>query len=332
MSYTLPPVANNAKGDQRKVGIELEFAGVEIEQAAELIQSLYGGEIKREHRYLLEITNTDLGNFQVELDARILQKMASEDVFKSLGFRVDEASIQKPIEDVFDKLAKAVVPLEIVMPPVPISVLHRMEELREALQKNRAKGTSTSLVHAFGMHINIECPDIEITTLLTYMRSFLILYPWLIQVLEIDISRRISPFVDPFPPRYVQKVLDPLYGPDQSQFIDDYVAFNPTRNRPVDLMPVFGMLNPELIQAAMEGKKNDPRPTFHYRLPNSHIDNSQWRFEQEWNRWLAIEKLVQNKEMVNKLSRLYLLRQNETMISFNKEWANTVSIMLDLDE
>lgn len=82
----------------------------------------------------------------------------------------------------------------------------------------------------------------------------------------------------------------------------------------------------------MKGSKNDPRPAFHYRLPNSRIDDPGWRFEDEWNLWLEIEKLAGDKEMLHKLSRLYVIRKKETILSFHKEWANTVTILLDFDE
>lgn len=332
MSYKLPEIVQNNNGDTRKVGLELEFAGIEIEEGAEIIQSLYGGRIQKENRYHFEILDTKMGDFRVELDARILRKMASEDLFSQWGIELDEETFRKPIEDVVDKLARTVVPLEIVMPPVPMHNLHQLERLRSKLQQNKAEGTHTSLVHAFGMHINIESPDLRIPTLLRYLRSFMILYPWLVQILEIALSRRLSPFVDPFPNKYVSKILEPDYDPDQEQFIEDYLEFNPTRNRPLDMMPIFAMLDAGLLQPVMEGKKNEPRPTFHYRLPNSRIDDPEWRFEDEWNHWLEVEKLAHDEEMLNKLSRLYITRKKETVLAFRKEWANTVTILLDLDE
>lgn len=314
------------------VGLEIEFAGIEPMQAAEIITSVFGGEISREHRYRITISGSELGDFRVELDARILRKMAEENLFDRLGISLEEDSIRKSIEDVVDKMARSVVPLEIVMPPVCIDELKQMEKLREALQQNKAKGTYASMVHAFGMHLNIETPDLKTATLLNYLRAFMIVYPWLLDVLKIDMTRRISPFVDPFPDNYVKKILDPDYTPDSDQFIEDYIEFNPTRNRPVDMMPIFGMLNEELIAPVMEGEKNDPRPTFHYRLPNSKIDDPDWHFEDEWNHWLVVERLVTDDEMLEKLSRLYLLRRDQTVISFRKEWAQTLEILLELDE
>ncbi|SHG47269.1 Putative amidoligase enzyme [Fodinibius roseus] len=332
MSYKLPEIINTARGDQRKVGLELELAGIEIEKVAEIVQSLYGGDINEEHRYHYEISDSKLGDFRIELDARILRKMANRDIFGKWGTDLEEESIRKSLEDAVDKLAKTVVPLEVVMPPIPVTELYRLEDLRERLQENKAEGTHTSFVHAFGMHINIESPDLKTETLLNYLRSFLILYPWLLEVLEVDFSRRISPFVDPFSQKYVVKILEPSYNPDQEQFIRDYLEFNPTRNRPLDMMPIFARVNNKLIYPVMKGRKNDPRPTFHYRLPNSRIDDPEWRFEDEWNRWLEIEKLAGDKEMLHKLSRLYLTRNEETVMSFRREWATTVTILLDLDE
>ncbi|HEX6982511.1 MAG TPA: amidoligase family protein [Balneolaceae bacterium] len=327
MKFKQPEITNNAEGQPRTVGLELEFAGVEIDRAADIITTLYGGKVDKENRYEIEITDTELGDFRVELDARLLKKMADKS-----DISLEGQSVRKSIEEAVEKLAKTVVPFEIVMPPVAVEKLDRLEALREALQKNRAEGTKSSLVHAFGMHINIESPDLETVTLLKYLRAFLIIYPWLIEKLNIDISRRITPFVFPFAEKYVRKVLNPSYQPDEDQFIKDYVDFNPTRNRPLDMMPIFGMLNERLIQPVMEGEKNNERPTFHYRLPNSKIEDPDWRFEDEWDYWLVVEKLADDDVMLEKLCRLYLLRERETIISFHKEWAKTVTILLNLDE
>ena len=332
MAYQLPPEKFNQQEKVRSVGLEIEFSGLGIQQSAEIIASLYGGKIQKSHRHHVEVVNSEFGDFRIELDARILRKMAQEDVFDTSDLDLDKKTFRKSLEKIIDKLAMSVVPVEIVMPPVPIDELHKLEELRVALQQNKAEGTGASFVHAFGMHINIEAPDLESTTLRKYLQAFMLLYPWLLARLDIDISRRISPFVDPFPEQYVRNLLDEDYTPDVGELISDYVTYNPTRNRPLDMMPIFGMLNNKLIEPVMEGEKNDPRPTFHYRLPNSKVDDKNWRFEDEWNYWLAVEKLVNNTEMLRKLSRLYLARDRDTLMSFREEWAQTVQILLEPDE
>lgn len=328
MAYQQPPVQYNSDGEDRKVGLELEFSGIELHKIAEIIVSIYGGVIIEKHRYHYEVKDTELGTFRVELDARILQKMARQ----NMDVTFDEQSIRKSIEDVVDKLAKTVVPVEVVMPPLRVSELEKLEQLRTKLQENKAEGTDTSFVHAFGMHINIEVPELAPVSVLNYLKAFIIVYPWLLNILEINISRKISPFVDAFPDKYSRMVIDPSYQPSFQQMIEDYIEYNNTRNRPLDMMPVFGMINNKLIRKVMEGEKNDPRPAFHYRLPNSRINEPGWRFEEEWNNWLVVERLASDKAMLEKLSRLYLYRRKQKVIAFRNEWAQTISILLGLDE
>lgn len=332
MPLQLPPQITNKKDDPRKVGIELEFAGLELSKTARIIQEAFGGHVDEQNRYEFHIRDTELGDFRVELDARILQKMASDNVLEKLGLDVDENKFSASIEELLDKMAKSVVPTEVVMPPVIIKDIPRLELLQELLQKHKAEGTKTSFVHAFGMHINIESPDLETETLLRYLRSFLLVYPWLLDKLDIDITRRISPFVDPFPNAYAELILDTKYNPHQKDLVGDYLQFNATRNRPLDMMPIFGLIEKQQIEDALGDEKNNPRPTFHYRLPNSKIDDPGWKFTDEWNYWCIVEKLADDEEMIRKLSRLYLLRKDKTLVSFKKEWAETIHILLELDE
>ncbi|NGP76023.1 amidoligase [Balneolaceae bacterium YR4-1] len=331
MSINLPPRTENEEGEKRTVGFELEFAGLEITRTAEIIQEAYGGEIIEDNRYEYRIIDTELGEFRVELDARILQKMASKNFLENIGLDIDTGKFTDSLEDALDTMAKSVIPIEIVMPPVELNDMDRLEKLQVQLQKNKAEGTKTSIIHAFGMHLNIESPDLKAETLLAYLRSFMLLYPWLLEKLNIDITRRISPFVDSFPDAYVNKILEPDYKPDLETLIDDYLIFNDTRNRPLDMMPIFGLLDQERISKVLGGEKNNPRPTFHYRLPNSRIDEPDWKFSGEWNDWCEVEKLAADKDMLNKLSRLYLVRRSKTLVSFKKEWAETISILLDLE-
>ncbi|MDX1671912.1 MAG: amidoligase family protein [Balneolaceae bacterium] len=332
MTSVNPSRQHTEQGDLRRIGLELEFAGIDLETAARIIQQLYGGDIVHNHRYEIVVEQTELGDFRVELDARILRKMANRDILSKWGIDFDEQSIRDSIEQVLDRIAMTVIPLEIVMPPVPITELDKLEPVREELEANKAEGTGVSFMNAFGLHMNIESPSLSQTSILQYLRSFLIIYPWLLEKLHIDISRRISPFIDHFPTAYVEKILNPEYDPDQKTMVSDYLHHNPTRNRPLDLLPILAMLEPELVQSAIRDEKNKPRPAFHYRLPNSRIDDPEWSFTEEWNRWQIIENLQSDPEMIRRLSKLYLFNRGSTLLSFRREWATTISILLDLDD
>ncbi len=323
----------NQSGGFRKVGFELEFSGLKLQEAARIIQSLYGGTVSKMHRYRYEVKNTRFGMFRVELDAQNLRKMADENTFKSWGIDFDRESGKNSIESILDRLAQSVVPIEIVMPPVPMDEMEELEKLRNALQKNKAEGTKTSLMYAFGMHINIECPDLRPSSLLSFLRAFMLLYPWLLKHLKVDVTRKMTPYVDRFPEEYALLILKPEYKPDKEQLIDDYLLHNATRNRPLDMLPIWALETPEKVQLAVpDEKKNTPRPAFHYRLPNSHVEDVEWRLETELNYWMQVEALAADPDMIRKLSRLYLAQHERVLTPFENHWVETVTILLELDE
>jgi hypothetical protein len=76
----------------------------------------------------------------------------------------------------------------------------------------------------------------------------------------------------------------------------DYMKFNPTSNRTLDFMPVFICPNDD---------------TIHYRPPFS--PSLSWNLAQEWNDWVAVERLACESERLRKsmrtpVSNAYLLQ------------------------
>ena len=71
-----------------------------------------------------------------------------------------EQDEQDWLDHVLARLAAAVVPHEVVCPPVPLPRAHRLEELREALRRAGAKGTHAAVHYAFGLleRTNTFCP------------------------------------------------------------------------------------------------------------------------------------------------------------------------------
>jgi hypothetical protein len=91
----------------------------------------------------------------------------------------------------------------------------------------------------------------------------------------------------------VRRVIDPDYAPDVARLAGDYLAHNPTRNRPLDLLPVLAFTDPGLLaRHGLGGQKARPRPCLNYRLPNSLIDDPHWSIAAEWNRWVLVERLA----------------------------------------
>src|SRR5690606_7323313 len=108
-----------------------------------------------------------------------------------------------------------------------------------------------------------------------------------------------------FPPAYLRQVIDPHYWPDQSQLIADYLQANPTRNRALDMLPLFKHLSEQQVQATTTDPLIKARPALHYRLPNSLVDHPGWGIAGAWNDWLQVESLADDSERLNACCRTY---------------------------
>ena len=248
MNFKLPPVIKNEKGEIRKAGFEIEYAGVDIPSAAQIITDLFGGKAVENNKYFFEVRDTTVGDFSVMMDARLLSEKSYQKVFDALGIDIETATLgdqplMPKIEAFLESAASKVVPYEITTPPLPFTELEKIEKLRLALHKKHALGTKAALKYAFGTHINPEIPSEKTEVLLQYLQAFVILYPWLLKVMKIDFTRRLTTFINPFPDNYIQKILQPGYQPALDTLIDDYFQDNPDRNRPLDMYPVFAWLH-----------------------------------------------------------------------------------------
>ena len=64
---------------------------------------------------------------------------------------------------------------------------------------------------------------------------------------EVDLSRRITSYIDPFPDEYVEVLLDGPAPQSLESLVDTYLDFNPTRNRALDMLPLFKFVLPERV-------------------------------------------------------------------------------------
>lgn len=295
-----PSRLNTAANGERRVGVELEFTGLTIERIGEILRHTLGGEIRPHSAYEYTISGTALGDFAVELDYAFLKERGRREHEPGLLDELEQVS-----EDVLGALAKRVVPLEIVCPPIAISNLHRLHPMIEALRRAGARGTSGSAIYAFGLHLNPELPDLETDTLLGYIRAFAVAYDWLKRVSEIDISRRVFPYIQPFTKAYVRTVCDPAYTPTRSRLIGDYLAENASRNRALDMLPVFAHIDEARVKAAVADGLVHPRPALHYRLPNCEIEKPGWGLRPTWDHWLVVERLAADRDQLMTICQDY---------------------------
>jgi hypothetical protein len=298
-----PPETLNFQGRVRRVGIEIELAGLPPQDIAKLVQELFGGEICLISPHRLKVVDARWGAFVIELDtqyahpdAKVLEEVPRRDTEWERQRHQMRVDFHNRTRELIGDVVTGLVPTEIVCPPVPWDELEALDALFAALHAHGAKGTDASLLYGFGLHLNPEVASLEVSQLLYQLRAYLLLAAWLRKEIDIDITREVLPHANPFPKDYALKVLAADYAPDLDGLIADYIAFNPTRNRELDLYPLFAYLRPDYPHELFTHKLVKPRPTFHYRLPNAQLSRPGWGAVVEWNRWVITERLAADHE------------------------------------
>ncbi|MFN2359488.1 MAG: amidoligase family protein [Marinobacter sp.] len=315
---SMPGILRTDDGKERKVGVEIELSGLGYGDLVSLSSRLLGGEAKSVARYVSEIA-TDVGTFTIELDSDPIKELDLQD--QRLPETVQELGGQAM--NVIDAAAEKIVPLEIISPPVPFGELERIETLCDELRKAGALGSREALYYAFGLQLNPELPDLRASTLVRYLRAFAALYEWLKARHQIDFSRKLTSYIEPWSSTYIDLLVTEDYAPDMDQLMKDYLHYNPTRNKALDLLPLFAYLNSDLLARYVKDERIKSRPTLHYRLPDCDIDNPGWHFSTVWNDWVVLEQLAANAD---NLVALVAEFRNSRKLSFHNlthSWVDT---------
>lgn len=320
VNFKNPPKIKNQDGEERSAGFEFEFTGVEMNDAAQMIVELYGGEVEQISGYEFAVHNTDFGKFSLELDASLFLNKKYEKVLKSVGLDVNKLKNKEKLEETLREMASTIVPFEIITPPVPISKMKQLNRLVDRLKEWKAKGTGSSFFYAFGLHLNPEVPERTADSLTRHLKAYVMLDAWIRKDADIDLSRKITPYINEYEMEYIRYILRENYQPDLETLIRDYFKFKNSRNRPLDMLPVFMFLNKELTQKLKEGELTSARPTFHYRLPNCSLEDENWWLAEEWNRWVLVEELADDRQALNQYARAFLNMDDKTLFSIKKKW------------
>lgn len=319
MSWPMPPHTQNSQGKERRCGIEIEYIDVPLARAAELIAEIWGGDIEWQYDYHATIDTSDLGTFTVELDVEWMQKLSQQ-------VKEDREMQQMPLAETADKLLfpviSSVAPNEIVSPPIPLSRLHEMDELVARLREAGAKGTGDSVLYAFGVHLNPEAATLEADDIRRHLQAFLLLYEWMKEAMQVDSTRKLTGFARAFPMEYVKLLFASDYKPDIDRLIADYLTYNPTRNRALDMLPLFAHINKTLVMSRVEDTLVKARPTYHFRLPNCQIDQLGWKLSDSWGYWIEVERLAADTERLDDMRKAFLRHHDNPLYLFSEPWRN----------
>lgn len=263
----------------RRTGVEIEFAGLSLPHVAELVQARWGGEITCEDVRDYRVRGGRLGEIKVELDISIKLRWAEDLAARSLG---------------------DLVPIEIVTPPLDPADLPECDHLMTELYRAGAQGTRARLAYGFGIHFNTEIPSRR--GVVAIARAYALLEDWLRGSDPIDPARRILPFVDPWPGA-LRDALSQAERWEVADLAHAYGLHAPSRHYGLDLLPVLEHLCPVVIVAVPSAHLKGGRPTFHYRLPETRLDEAGWSLAYEWNRWCLIEHVATDGALLDALAR-----------------------------
>ena len=282
------PIPTTSAGTLRDVGIEVEFTGLSERGAAHVIARELGGTVREEDPHAFHVQGCVLGNISIELDVRHVhpQRLAGHPM----------PWLQPPASSWLGTALSPFVPRELVTGPLAITRLGEIDSAAALLRRAGARGDRATPFGSLGLHFNVPPPAMEIDALLPLLRAYLVLEPWLRQ----GCTPGLLPhhFAPPaYPAAYVRKVLASDYSPDLPSFCDDYVTANPTRQRSLDLLPLLLHLYPDLVGKRIVDKVKS-RAVLHYRLPTARVGVEGWSIADDWNRWVAVERLANDPDQL----------------------------------
>jgi hypothetical protein len=304
----LPSLARTADGDPRRVGVEIEFAGLDVPEAARVVCTQTGGRLQEVDRYRYLVEETGRGTYVIELDTQYVHPSEEGEAERRADIESERLgrALEEGLRIAIGEVTRMYLPVEVVCPPLPIDELPMLDRLAMHLRAAGAQGSRDSLVYAFGLQLNPDLPALDAETVLTYLRAYLVCADLLRRDIGIDLTRRVLPFIQPYPRSYLRKVLPASYAPDLGRLIEDYLFHNPTRNRDLDLLPLFMFLAPEKVRATVDDPRLKARPALHYRLPDCNIQDPDWGVVLEWNRWArTVEALAADPARLRRMCDAY---------------------------
>lgn len=283
---TLPVTRALQPSREGRIGVELEFAGITEAEAAETLSKATGGTARQ----------TGARSWEVETDL-----FGTCDIYIDTTF--DEAVARVAGSPGIEAL-RSVVPVELVTEPFEIRHLPELDRVVGCLRDAGAQGTRDGLFLGFGTHLNIEADAEDATSVARHLAAYALLEEYLRQRNPIDLSRRVLPFVAPYPDKMVDALAEGV--PDFDGSMDGLIAFYldhaPSRDHGLDLLPLLATQDEDRVRNAAEGLSEiKARPAYHFRLPDCRIDEADWSILQAWDDWCLVQTVALDATLLERL-------------------------------
>lgn len=296
-SFEPLPVIHTTTGKPRRVGCEVEFAGLEEADAARALQSCLGGQIDEDHGHLMHLKDSAIGTLKIALDTALPK------------------NTDNPATRAMTGLLAKVVPVEIVTEPLELEELKAFSHALETLEMKGAVGSQDGVFYGFGVHLNVEIPGLDDPHTLKTIRAFAALDPYLRETFPINLTRRILPFIKSWPDEFVRELIErrPVAMRQVMAIAADHV---PSRNYALDLYPVFKNAWPRAFETFFpHDDTTKARASFHFRLPDSRLGERVWSLSEAWNMWRLVEDVAQKNRVLHTLEDAWLRARDPKMPS-----------------
>ncbi|GGG77976.1 hypothetical protein GCM10011415_28650 [Salipiger pallidus] len=305
------PQPQTSEGKTRRVGIEVEFSGITEEDCARILAQELDGAAGSNRPNHWQVSGSRLGSFECYLDSRPVEKL-------------DTRGIGAHLRD----LARSVVPVEIVSDPITPAEIPALDDALEALADAGATGTAGNLFLGFGTHFNPEVVSTAFKDVAPVLTAYALLEDHIRREADIDMSRRMMTWVDPFPRALVDRLAATDAPGDMRALIDCYLQHSPSRNRGLDMLCLFAHVDRPRVAAKMDMEMISARPTYHLRLPDCRIDESDWSLSKEWNRWVLVEQVAARPDLLARLCTAWR-DHRASLTTLKSDWAHRVHDMLE---
>ena len=72
------------------------------------------------------------------------------------------------------------------------------------------------------------------------------------------------------------------------------------------MLPMLAEIDEPRVRRVVDDPRVKARPTFHYRLPDCHIEQHDWSLRQPWETWITVEKLADRPHDLERLTAAFL--------------------------
>jgi hypothetical protein len=266
------------------VGVEVEFTGLSARDATLALHKGLAGEIFEEDPHAYKLQASDIGDIWVELDVRHAHPQRHGAALTLNAGRT--------LSSVLGTLITPFAPREMILSPRPVSDLGDVDRAVAILRGAGAKGDGRILFDTLGLHFNVSTEPKNIANIRATTLAFARLDPHLRTLIAEEGGQRQMRLAPAFPKAYVQLLESRSPDQDPGDFIDDYLACNPTRDRALDLLPLLLHLDGPRVRRRLPYEKISPRPVFHWRLPVARVGRQDWSILPTWQAWLNVEDVA----------------------------------------